>query len=369
MKTALFNSFLRALILTAFLLILAASLLFIHGSSACSSEVRKILLRQQSRIELSPLRLYCLAISPDVGMVAGAQQNRTVLFWNMEGKTLKRHILDQYTPVPLLMCFSPDIPELVTAPENGYIRIYPLEDNKAPYSLRWSERTTAIAFSPSGKNLALGSRSGEISLWDYHTGRLLKLMVGHDFFVSTLAFAPDGKSLASGSWDRTIKIWDSATGRILQSFSTASGPRVLTLSTLKPVITPGGNKQPDKASKDSEYVDKAVTSILYNPDGSHLACGSKDGTLELRNPHTGNVSDQVKLKSQIAAIAYSPDGSLCAAGHSDGSVTVACADALSDSCTAEGHRAPVQSLFFSDNGEILYSGARDGVIAVWKVER
>ncbi|MGV8125199.1 MAG: WD40 repeat domain-containing protein [Candidatus Xenobiia bacterium LiM19] len=383
MKTAFFNTFPRMLILAVSLLILAGSPLILAGSplilagsplilagsAACSNEIRKVLLHQQSRIELSPLKLYSLAISPDAAMVAGSQQNRTVLFWDMEGKTVKRHILDEYTPVPLIMRFSPDLQELATAPENGYMRIYPLKENAAPYSLRWSERTTAMAFSPSGRNLAVGSQSGEIALWDYRARRLLKVMLGHDFFVSTLAFSPDGKRLASGSWDRSIKIWDAATGKMENSFSTTSGPQVLTLSALKPVVTPGGDKQSHNASQDSVRKDQAVTSLLYCPDGSHLACGLKDGTLELWDLSTGKVSAHTRLQSQIVTIAFSPDGSLCAAGHNDGSVTVACTTALSESFTILGHHAQVQSLLFSGRGEILYSGGRDGVVAIWKVER
>jgi len=361
-KTAYFNTFQRSVVLMLSLLILTGSIAHCNG-------IRKLLLHQQSRIELSPLKLYSMAISPDIRMVAGSQADRTVLLWDMEGKTIKKHILDEFTPVPFIMRFSPDLTEVVTAPENGFMRIYPLKLNELPYSLRWSERATALAFSPSGGNLAVGSQSGEISIWNYRVRSLLKVLVGHDFFVSTLAYSPDGKHLASGSWDRTMKIWDMTTGKMEQSISTAADPQVLTLSKLKPIVSPGGEKQPHNASRDSVQKDHAVTSLLYLPDGSRLACGLRDGTLSLWDLSKSKVMVHTRLQSQIITIAFSPDGSLCATGHGDGSVTILRTDALSESFTVMAHRAPVQSLIFSDEGKILYSGARDGVVAIWKVER
>jgi len=349
------------------LVVLALSLLMPAGDAVFCSETGGVMLRQQSRIELSPLRLHCMAISPDIRIVAGSQQNRTVLFWDMEGKTIRRYALDEYTPVPVIMRFSPDLSELVTAPESGFMRIYPLKSNAAPYSLRWSERATAMAFSPSGRNLAVGSQSGLISLWDFQAGKLARMMPGHDFFVSALAFSPDGKHLASGSWDKTIRVWDVSTGKMELSLSTVISPNVLTLSALKPPAAQSDRQH--QKSQDSAQGDQAVTSLLYLHNGSRLACGLRDGTLSIWSLDTGKVASHVRLKSQIAIIAFSPDGKLCATGHSDGTVSVTETAAMSESFTVAGHRAPVQSLIFADGGEMLYSGGRDGIVAIWKIER
>jgi WD40 repeat protein len=65
-----------------------------------------------------------------------------------------------------------------------------------------------VAFSPSGKMLALGDKDGKVHVWDTASGRSLADLTGHAGAVECLAFAPDGLTLASGSADTTVLLWD-----------------------------------------------------------------------------------------------------------------------------------------------------------------
>ena len=85
------------------------------------------------------------------------------------------------------------------------------------------EVVSSVAFSPDGNlivsgdwydwdgYLSSGTWSGEIRVWDAHTGEHLKTLKGHTGGVSSVAFSPDGKTLANGRTDGTILLWDFST--------------------------------------------------------------------------------------------------------------------------------------------------------------
>jgi hypothetical protein len=90
---------------------------------------------------------------------------------------------------------------------------------------RFDSGTIALAFSPSGKVLAIGTieekdvgkgwseRKWTIELLEMASGQEIRRLAAEQSFVFCLAFAPDGRTLASGSGDCTILLWD-VTGRM-----------------------------------------------------------------------------------------------------------------------------------------------------------
>jgi RNA polymerase sigma factor (sigma-70 family) len=66
----------------------------------------------------------------------------------------------------------------------------------------------SVIFSPSGKLLVQGTKTGELNVWDATSGLAIAELAGHRGAVLALAIAPDGKTLVSGSADTTALIWD-----------------------------------------------------------------------------------------------------------------------------------------------------------------
>lgn len=98
-----------------------------------------------------------------------------------------------------------------------------------PRGSPWSINSpTSVAISPDGSKIALGQRSGEVSVWDL-SGKQLQLFNGHQDWVRAVAFSPDGAYIASGSDDMTIRITNVESGQLI-GLPIQCGDEVLSLA-------------------------------------------------------------------------------------------------------------------------------------------
>ena len=107
--------------------------------------------------------------------------------------------------------------------------------------------------------------------------------------------------------------------------------------------------------------EQPIDSLAYSPDGSKLACGSREGRVVVWDAATGKEVARLQAGGPDweARVAFSPDGKLLATGSRDGYIV------LWDAKTArELRRFPrseegVMSLVFSPDGRLLAAGYID----------
>ena len=158
-----------------------------------------------------------------------------------------------------------------------------------------------IAYSPNTTNPRLAV-SGEIGIWIYdaETLQVLDLLPGPMPIVRSLSFSPDADTLAAGLFDGTVDLWD------------------VTTSTLRKTLTP----RPDVAySDESGYWyhtrtrhERSVISVSFNSDGTILAAGINNGTIEFWNAATGELQkileghDETVDSNVSMRVRFSADG-------------------------------------------------------------
>jgi WD40 repeat protein len=196
----------------------------------------------------------------------------------------------------------------------------------------FTDRVTALDFSPDGKTLAVGSgepsRSGQIKLFDVASGEeKLVIKEPHSDTVNAIAFSPDGKQLASCAADRFVKLWNVADGKHVRSFEghthhvlgVAWRPdgRVLVSSGADMVLKIWDARTGDQMRTVQNQFTKEVTSVAFVADELLLASGG-DAKVRAINPTNGNSQRDFSGTSEyMYSIAASADGKTILAGGLD----------------------------------------------------
>ncbi|MFA3877722.1 TIR domain-containing protein [Streptomyces sp. MMCC 100] len=242
------------------------------------------------------------------------------------------------------------------------------------------QRVTAVAFSPEGGLLALGSADGRVRLLEATDGGRTRLLTtvpapaGRTAVVtlvltsagrlvvmtekggavlevqdstrtrtvakvseSSVAASPSGDVMATARADGRLRLWDlSGSGR----------PRPLAAVTAPPG---GSERMPQRA--------------VFSPDGQTLAVAGHDSRVRLwdvTDPARPVARPELYARSRdgIRAVAFSPDATTLAAGDSDGTIALwDVSDPLRPRPGARmtGHTQTVSGLSFSPDGHTLAS--------------
>ena len=250
---------------------------------------------------------------------------------------------------------------------------------------------TAVAFSPSGRTLAVGCRGGRIDLLDVASGQgapqlWLDEPPGYEYSrVQSLAFSPDGNLLAATlkeGGDR-IRVWDLS----------HTPPTTLALESSGPLgATQGGSPDfqdyhsahfapdGDRLTVDGRVWDtrtgklrydpgsyrRRVWSAAFSPDGKLLATGAADHMLEVSDAATGRIRHVLKHWETVEAVSFSPDGRYLASVGSEYWEPVRLWNPGTGKLIRElgGHSNYYLCLAFSPDSRRVAAGSNDGKIRI-----
>ena len=213
----------------------------------------------------------------------------------------------------------------------------------------------ALGFSEDGRTLiSLGKSRVTISRLDVKTGRRTENKLGERqgrIHLETYALVPD--KVAIGMDNGNIELWDTTTGK--------------KLATIRENV----EKLPVPGELTGMMDDNNTVFVLaFSPDGTRLASGSRDTTVQLweTTPNHAPVTLR-KHTGWPTALAFSPDGKLLASGGTDNTVILWDTVTGESLATFSDHLSDIRALAFSPDGATLASGSSDDTIRFWNTEK
>jgi WD40 repeat protein/serine/threonine protein kinase len=279
------------------------------------------------------------AISPDGSCVATGEVNGRVQFRDTEAGSVVRESRCHAESISAI-AFSPDGKTVFTAADREPLRRWNAETlasagKDLPLPRPKTDDVGAMAVSPDGHTLLVGTFGGFILAWDLVTGQLKSQHKSHTGPVWSLAFSPDGALYASASNDQSARLWSAATHQ-------AIGPPLLHQSE--------------------------VRSIAFSPDGTQVLTGSTDRSARLWQVSTGQPSGlPLHCLSGVNLVAFAPDGLVLLTGAIDGRAVLWDEPTRKSLGLLPPFAEPERILCaqFRDRGRRVVIAAEDGSIRRW----
>jgi U3 small nucleolar RNA-associated protein 12 len=210
------------------------------------------------------------------------------------------------------------------------------------------------AFLPGDKIVVVGTKDGDIELYDIAASTQLDKISAHEGAVWTMQVHPDGKSLATGSADKSVKFWnfDIVQEEIPGTKRTMPRLKLVQSRILK--------------------VNDDVLSVEFSPDSRLLAVATLDNTVKVF------FVDSLKLflnlyghKLPVLNMSISSDSKLIATCSADKNVRIWGLDFGDCHKALFGHQDSIMQISFiphpvnNDERHILFSASKDKTVKSW----
>ncbi|KAI0036042.1 WD-repeat-containing protein [Vararia minispora EC-137] len=202
------------------------------------------------------------------------------------------------------LCLNSD-DSLLASASNGSLKIWNMRTTACIRTLECGHAICS-AFLPGDRHIAVGTKSGELLLYDLSSSTLVETYKAHTGTLWSIHVRHDEQALVTGSADKDVKFW---------SFE---------------------RKKPE----------------------------DKNGPDMLKLVHTRTL----KMTDDVLSVRYSPSGKLLAVALLDSTVKVFYQDTLKFFLSLYGHKLPVLSMDISHDSKLIVTSSADKNVKIWGLD-
>ncbi|XP_065837307.1 WD repeat-containing protein 3-like [Oscarella lobularis] len=244
--------------------------------------------------------------------------------------------------------FSSDDSSLLSA-SNGQLKVYELSSQQCSRTLECGYAVSSM-FVPGDRHAIIGTKNGEMQLFDLASGSLLETVAAHKGAIWSMCLTADKRGFVSGSADHEARFWEF---ELIQDDDYSKTSKRLSVAHVKTL----------KMTDD-------VLGVKYSPDQRLLAVALLDHTVKVF------FSDTLKYflclyghKLPVLAMDISSDSSLIATGSADKNIKLWGLDFGDCHKSIFAHGDSIMAVQFVPKTHLLFSASKDFTIKCWDADK
>ncbi|XP_057708429.1 WD repeat-containing protein 3 [Corythoichthys intestinalis] len=203
-------------------------------------------------------------------------------------------------------------------------------------------------FVPGDRQIILGTKSGNLQIFELASGSLLETLNGHDGALWSMCPAPDQRGIVTGGADKTVKLWDFELVK-----DEASGHKRLTLKHTRTL-----------------QLEEDVLCVKFSPNHRLLAVSLLDCTVKIF--YTDTLKFFLSLyghKLPVLCLDITHDSTLIATGSADRNVKIWGLDFGDCHRSMFAHDDSVMFLQFVPKTHLFFTAGKDKKIKQWDADK
>ena len=159
----------------------------------------------------------------------GMYKDSSFILWSPNSSKAVEVKVPELTREPHLYTFSPDGHWLLLAQIAGGGSPNPIvvrlsEQKFVDVLAGFQDTVLSMRFSQDSTRLVTASEDGEVRIWSVPDWKLLRTLSGHKGPVRWAEFSPDARWVVSSGEDQTVRVWSADDGRAVQTLSESRAP-------------------------------------------------------------------------------------------------------------------------------------------------